>query len=91
MCSNDVDRPVGTVIHTGMQNRHGGYENDCSVIRTDENRLYEKIYYGNYNTGMAALNIIKTMYLLALSRKSILVSSSVNIFEFCKRLVKVKM
>lgn len=37
LCSNDVDVPVGSIIHTGMQNRHGGYENDCSVARVAEN------------------------------------------------------
>ena len=36
--SNDVDKAVGTVIHTGMQNYQGGYENDCSVVRMAENR-----------------------------------------------------
>ncbi|KAJ8922391.1 hypothetical protein NQ315_004336 [Exocentrus adspersus] len=24
ICSNDVDVPIGSIIHTGMQNRHGG-------------------------------------------------------------------
>ncbi|XP_074028153.1 pyruvate dehydrogenase phosphatase regulatory subunit, mitochondrial isoform X1 [Leptinotarsa decemlineata] len=37
ICSNDVDVPVGSIIHTGMQNRHGGYENDCSLARISEN------------------------------------------------------
>ncbi|XP_072399696.1 pyruvate dehydrogenase phosphatase regulatory subunit, mitochondrial isoform X3 [Diabrotica undecimpunctata] len=37
VCSNDVDVPVGSIIHTGMQNRHGGYENDCSLARISEN------------------------------------------------------
>ena len=30
MCCNDIDRPVGHVVHTGMLNHKGGYENDCS-------------------------------------------------------------
>jgi pyruvate dehydrogenase phosphatase regulatory subunit len=38
LCSNDVDVPVGHIIHTGMQNQWGGYENDCSVARLAENR-----------------------------------------------------
>lgn len=38
LCSNDVDVPIGTIIHTGMQNQHGGYENDCSLIRMAENK-----------------------------------------------------
>nr|CAI5832874.1 unnamed protein product [Callosobruchus analis] len=37
ICSNDVDVPVGSIIHTGMQNKHGGYENDCSLARLAEN------------------------------------------------------
>jgi len=40
VCSNDVDRPVGTVIHTGMQNESGGYENDCSVVRLADNHYF---------------------------------------------------
>ncbi len=38
VCSNDIDRPVGNIIHTGMQNENGGYENDCSVVRLGDNR-----------------------------------------------------
>ncbi|XP_060519985.1 pyruvate dehydrogenase phosphatase regulatory subunit, mitochondrial isoform X2 [Cylas formicarius] len=37
ICSNDVDVPVGSIIHTGMQNHRGGYENDCSLARLAEN------------------------------------------------------
>ncbi|KXJ79372.1 hypothetical protein RP20_CCG001082 [Aedes albopictus] len=37
LCSNDVDQPVGSIVHTGMHNRHGGYENDCSLARLSEN------------------------------------------------------
>ncbi|KAJ2954097.1 hypothetical protein O0L34_g2314 [Tuta absoluta] len=37
LCSNDVDVPVGSIIHTGMQNKRGGYENDCSLARITEN------------------------------------------------------
>lgn len=33
LCSNDVDVPIGSIIHTGVQNYHGGYENDCSLAR----------------------------------------------------------
>lgn len=38
LCSNDVDVPVGSIIHTGMQNTHGGYENDCSLARISNNQ-----------------------------------------------------
>lgn len=37
LCSNDVDVPIGSIAHTGMQNQHGGYENDCSVARVADN------------------------------------------------------
>ncbi|KAK7070590.1 hypothetical protein SK128_018438 [Halocaridina rubra] len=37
LCSNDVDIPVGGIIHTGMQNSLGGYENDCSLARIAPN------------------------------------------------------
>ncbi|KAI5700708.1 hypothetical protein M8J75_002244 [Diaphorina citri] len=37
LCSNDVDVPVGSIIHTGMQNPSGGYENDCSLVRLAHN------------------------------------------------------
>lgn len=37
LCSNDVDIPVGSIIHTGIQNTWGGYENDCSLARTAPN------------------------------------------------------
>ena len=38
LCSNDVDIPVGGIIHTGMQNKNGGYENDCSLARIAMNQ-----------------------------------------------------
>ena len=38
VCSNDINRPVGMVVHTGMQNQQGGYENDCSVVRLANNQ-----------------------------------------------------
>lgn len=37
LCSNDVDIPIGCITHTGMQNKWGGYENDCSLVRLGEN------------------------------------------------------
>ncbi|KAF2368189.1 Glycine cleavage T-protein-like N-terminal [Trinorchestia longiramus] len=37
LCSNDVNIPVGGIIHTGLQNAWGGYENDCSLARTAPN------------------------------------------------------
>ena len=38
ICSNDIDSPIGHVIHTGMQNHKGGYENDCSVVQLEPNK-----------------------------------------------------
>jgi pyruvate dehydrogenase phosphatase regulatory subunit len=38
LCSNDVDIPVGAIVHTGMQNERGGYENDCMLVRQAENK-----------------------------------------------------
>ncbi|CAH0562194.1 unnamed protein product [Brassicogethes aeneus] len=37
LCSNDVDIPIGAIVHTGMQNERGGYENDCMLVRQSEN------------------------------------------------------
>lgn len=36
--SNDLDVPVGHVVHTGMLNERGGHENDCSVARLGKRR-----------------------------------------------------
>lgn len=38
LCSNEVDVPIGGIVHTGMQNERGGYENDCMLVRTSEKR-----------------------------------------------------
>ena len=38
ICSNDIDVPIGHVVHTGMQNHKGGYENDCSVVQLEPNK-----------------------------------------------------
>jgi len=37
MCSNNINQEIGTVIHTGMLNKHGGYENDCSIVPLRDN------------------------------------------------------
>ena len=36
LCANNIDRPIGTIVHTAMLNEQGGYENDCSVVRLDD-------------------------------------------------------
>jgi len=40
LCSNDVNIPVGGIVPTGMQNEGGGYENDCLLIRRDNNSFF---------------------------------------------------
>ncbi|XP_069681446.1 pyruvate dehydrogenase phosphatase regulatory subunit, mitochondrial-like [Periplaneta americana] len=40
LCSNDVNIPVGGIVHTGMQNEHGGYENDCMIVRKTPNSFF---------------------------------------------------
>lgn len=37
VCSNDVDVPIGNIIHTGLHNENGGYESDCSLARLSDN------------------------------------------------------
>lgn len=37
ICCNDIDQGIGTIIHTGMLNSHGGYENDCSIVPLRDN------------------------------------------------------
>ena len=38
LCSNNIANEIGTITHTGMQNEDGGFENDCTVARLDENQ-----------------------------------------------------
>ena len=46
LCSNDVNMPLGGVVHSGMQNERGGYENDCLLIRRSDNGwVYLFIYF----------------------------------------------
>ncbi|OAD55699.1 Pyruvate dehydrogenase phosphatase regulatory subunit, mitochondrial, partial [Eufriesea mexicana] len=40
LCSNDANIPVGSIVHTGMQNERGGYENDCILVRQTENSYF---------------------------------------------------
>jgi len=39
LCSNNIDVDVGAIVYSGMQNEDGGYENDCTVMRVDDNRF----------------------------------------------------
>ncbi|XP_001362424.3 pyruvate dehydrogenase phosphatase regulatory subunit, mitochondrial isoform X1 [Monodelphis domestica] len=38
--SNDLDVPVGHIVHTGMLNADGGYENDCSIARLSKRSFF---------------------------------------------------
>ncbi|OBS81376.1 hypothetical protein A6R68_20404, partial [Neotoma lepida] len=38
--SNDLDVPVGHIVHTGMLNECGGYENDCSIARLNKRSFF---------------------------------------------------
>nr|XP_003229415.1 PREDICTED: pyruvate dehydrogenase phosphatase regulatory subunit, mitochondrial [Anolis carolinensis] len=38
--SNDLDVPVGHIVHTGMLNHSGGYENDCSIVRVNKRSFF---------------------------------------------------
>ena len=49
MCSNDIDVPVGHIVITGMQNKWGGYENDCSIARLAENRSDISLFHNLKN------------------------------------------
>ncbi|WAR11522.1 PDPR-like protein, partial [Mya arenaria] len=40
MCSNNINQEIGTVIHTAMLNKHGGYENDCSIVPLRDNTFF---------------------------------------------------
>ncbi|XP_071806737.1 pyruvate dehydrogenase phosphatase regulatory subunit, mitochondrial-like isoform X2 [Asterias amurensis] len=40
LCPNNMDFAIGGVVHTGMLNQHGCYENDCSVARMDHDRYF---------------------------------------------------
>lgn len=40
MCANDVDIEVGHIVHTGMLNERGGFENDCMLIRQTPDKFF---------------------------------------------------
>ncbi|XP_071957598.1 pyruvate dehydrogenase phosphatase regulatory subunit, mitochondrial-like [Antedon mediterranea] len=40
LCPNEMDVPVGTLVHTPMLDENGHYQNDCSVARLAENRYF---------------------------------------------------
>ncbi|XP_070545509.1 pyruvate dehydrogenase phosphatase regulatory subunit, mitochondrial-like [Ptychodera flava] len=40
LCCSDINMPIGNIVHTGMLNKTGGYENDCSVFRLGLNNYF---------------------------------------------------
>lgn len=40
LCSNDIDVDIGTIVHTGMQNEQGGYENDTTIARLSHSSFF---------------------------------------------------
>ncbi|GFO02535.1 pyruvate dehydrogenase phosphatase regulatory subunit, mitochondrial [Plakobranchus ocellatus] len=40
LCSNNIDTNVGNMVHTGMQNAQGGFENGCTVVGLDQNHYF---------------------------------------------------
>ncbi|XP_061163484.1 pyruvate dehydrogenase phosphatase regulatory subunit, mitochondrial-like [Saccostrea echinata] len=40
LSSNNIEQPIGTIIHTGMQNKFGGYENDCTIVPMENNTFF---------------------------------------------------
>lgn len=38
LCSNNIDVDAGTIVHTGMHNECGGFENDATIARLHNNR-----------------------------------------------------
>lgn len=74
MCANDVDIETSHIVHTGMLNERGGYENDCMLIRQNEDhffmispssqqtRIYEWMSRNLPRDGSVTLNDVTSMY-----------------------------
>mgnify|MGYP000008699022 CR=1 FL=1 len=64
LCSNDVNIPVGGIVHTGMQNEHGGYENDCMIVRQNDNSYVQQINFNIlvYLYFIVKIGIISVLY-----------------------------
>uniref|UniRef100_A0A182MPW1 Pyruvate dehydrogenase phosphatase regulatory subunit, mitochondrial n=1 Tax=Anopheles culicifacies TaxID=139723 RepID=A0A182MPW1_9DIPT len=74
MCANDVNVTVGHIVHTGMLNERGGYENDCMLIRQSEDsyfmispssqqtRIYEWMSRNLPTDASVQLNDVTSMY-----------------------------
>lgn len=74
MCTNDVDIEKSHIVHTGMLNEQGGYENDCMLIRQNEDhyfmispssqqtRIYEWMSRNLPRDASVKLNDVTSMY-----------------------------
>ncbi|XP_065165300.1 pyruvate dehydrogenase phosphatase regulatory subunit, mitochondrial-like [Atheta coriaria] len=74
LCTNDIDIPVGAIVHTGMLNAQGGYENDCMLVRqsdvkffmvsptSQQTRIYEWMKRNRPADAQIVLNDITSMY-----------------------------
>lgn len=40
VCANDIDVPPGHIVHTGMLNEKGGFENDCMLVRKSSGAFF---------------------------------------------------
>ena len=39
LCTNNMAVAPGSIVYTGMLNRQGGYQTDCTVTRLSQNKL----------------------------------------------------
>ncbi|KAL1396664.1 hypothetical protein pipiens_010367 [Culex pipiens pipiens] len=74
MCANDVDIEIGHIVHTGMLNERGGYENDCMLIRqsrdhyfmispsSQQTRIYDWMSRNLFADASVKLNDVTSMY-----------------------------
>uniref|UniRef100_A0A669DKT6 Pyruvate dehydrogenase phosphatase regulatory subunit n=1 Tax=Oreochromis niloticus TaxID=8128 RepID=A0A669DKT6_ORENI len=68
LCANDLDVPVGHIVHTGMLNERGGYENDCSVVRLSKNRFETSVqWHCRYMWALLTRKSVKCLQLLFFS------------------------
>ncbi|XP_055609553.1 pyruvate dehydrogenase phosphatase regulatory subunit, mitochondrial-like isoform X2 [Uranotaenia lowii] len=74
MCTNDINIEIGHIVHTGMLNERGGYENDCMLIRqssdhyfmispsSQQTRIYEWMSRNLPQDATVKLNDVTSMY-----------------------------
>ena len=59
MCSNDIDKPVGSIIYTQSLNKRGGIESDFTVTRLAEDRFFIIVgtAFGQHDLSWMRLNM----------------------------------